>query len=154
MGLYFAWLGFYNQVVTLFRSLRLLIGIFNTYIMYNSRCWSFPASLVCSSSSTAWALHTLMISISMGELYNEIYSYIHTCVEIYRDICYEIYVIHILRTNIYWDIFREIVCIRGEICKKEVGNLTMCPECPQFCDFRFGWQDHIKEMYFISFQMY
>ena len=44
--------------------------------------------------------------------------------------------------------------IRGEICKKEVGNLTMCPECPQFCDFRFGRHHPIKESYFsLSFKM-
>ena len=29
-----------------------------------------------------------------------------------------------------------LIAVRGEICNKEVGNLTLCPECPKFCDFR------------------
>ena len=29
-----------------------------------------------------------------------------------------------------------LIIFRGEICNKEVGNLTLCPECPKFCDFR------------------
>ena len=39
-------------------------------------------------------------------------------------------------TNIIIIIITILIIVRGEICNKEVGNLTLCPECPKFCDFR------------------
>ena len=138
-----------------------LLGLAST-----TKCLSFQASLAFSSSSTASPLPTLMTSMRPGENWSHyemrcilryiscnisqdllirfikrylMWSY-EICYEINHYICYEIY--FDMKNIIYYDTYDVIyyeIFFRGEICHKEVGNLTMCPECPQFCDFRYQW---------------
>ena len=143
MGLYFAWLGFYNQMLVVPSIIGLLIFFYGVATAYVDDINEAGWKIILWWDEIYFEIYIMQyITGFIIKIYQDIsYEIFYDiCHEIYRHICYEID--FDVKNIIYYDTYDvryHETFLRGEICHKEVGNLTMCPECPQFCDFRYQW---------------